>query len=369
MSQAKLKLIEHGISPDHFLPSSKYFLKNNKIKRKNALFVAETTDLNRKSNKFQLTINDDEWPSTFTGYRTYLSGIRFVAEETTGGEQNDQLKIRSTAQTTTFVTNQRRSALGLSIEGQSNSNGVATETILNLGDGDDRISIKDKFGSLDAGVFSSQGGVILMGNGNNRVQCKGTDIVIEGELSFGNGKDILSATGRKDSTSNNLEISGLVHTGDGDDIIEASKIYISDPGITEAQDIRNTGIHMGDGDDILRVHSKMRFDDYAIYSNGAIQMGAGDDRIEGRLFAHGTGRGDSYPGYGSRVLTDFGAGHDTLTMTPGTYVVEEKSSKGVYEISQTGGEGWIMDVSGLETFESSQTSKHYPFIVGVIEII
>jgi len=317
MSQAKLKLIEHGISPDHFLPSSKYFLKNNKIKRKNALFVAETTDLNRKSNKFQLTINDDEWPSTFTGYRTYLSGIRFVAEETTGGEQNDQFKIRSTAQTTTFATNQRRSALGLSIEGQSNSNGVATETILNLGD----------------------------------------------------GKDILSATGRKDSTSNNLEISGLVHTGDGDDIIEASKIYISDPGITEAQDIRNTGIHMGDGDDILRVHSKMRFDDYAIYSNGAIQMGAGDDRIEGRLFAHGTGRGDSYPGYGSRVLTDFGAGHDTLTMTPGTYVVEEKSSKGVYEISQTGGEGWIMDVSGLETLETSHKSNYHTFKPGILEII
>lgn len=356
MNEIAERLINGGIHDAYFLPSTTFFERKKKLKSINAIIGTETTSLNNKTNKILLNIVQGDWPTYRTSYSRPLTGVRLVAGRFTGGDGNDLIKVTSKARTNPSPSEFPHAA-GVCIENWGeDQNDQTLDTELDLGTGNDKIIITDKFGSLDTGLYSD--GLVDMGDGKNLIKAKNCDIVIGGQINFGIGNDILTAKAKKGSTKDNLSVSGIISMGDGDDVVEATKIYVENGGM----------ISMGSGNDVIRIHRKSRFKDDAIYSNGTIDMGDGDDRIEGLLSVHGTGRGDIYPGYGAKVETRFGPGKDTLVVTPGTYAIEEKNVEGVYRISSPR-EGEIVDISGLEYIESSKSGNKYSFSAGVINVL
>jgi len=356
MNDVSDRLIAGGISSAYFLPSTTFFERKKKLKRTNAIFGTKTTSLNSKTNKILLDIVEEDWPTYRTSYSRSLAGVRLVAGRFTGGDGNDLIKVTSKVRTNPSPSEFPHAA-GVCIENWGeNQNEQTLDTELDLGTGNDKIIITDKFGSLDTGLYCD--GLVDMGDGKNLIKAKNSDIIIGGKINFGSERDILTTKAIKGSTKDNLSVHGVLSMGGGDDLVEATKISVANGGM----------ISMGEGDDVIKIHRKSRFKDYAIYSNGTIDMGDGDDRIEGLLFVHGTGRGDIYPGYGAKVETNFGPGEDTLVVTPGTYVIEEKSVEGIFRIS-TSREGEIVDISGLEYLESSKSGARFQFTTGTLEIL
>jgi hypothetical protein len=181
------------------------------------------------------------------------------------------------------------------------SNGVIyNESTINTGNGEDSI-IFQGYLSHYTGVVSNYGGVFL-GDGNDSIIV---DIIIDTDFP---GSALMNFNAIETGDGNDIISStgaiyneGIINTGKGDDSI------IVDGGVDgtgTGYGIYNNGgnINTGDGNDSIIANEGFKS---GPNSSGAWFLGEGEDYIKG------FGSGDFYGGNGN----------DTLELTPGTYTV------------------------------------------------
>jgi len=284
--------------------------------------------------------------------------------------------------------------------------------IIDTGDGNDKIIGIDntalstnRVNSLNTG-FSSYLGTVNTGNGHDIIMGTGQSYGLvnwEATIDTGNGNDTIAGTGNNmvgifnlgdglntptfntgdgnDRIIGNgfyvgIENSGVMDTGEGDDIINgtnsttATTDYIS-AGITNSLNVHtiitgngndtiigtgSTGIYnmgvinTGNGDDVISGTGSI-----GIYNGNVINTGNGDDSIiaNGGFESIGyvsLGNGiDFLKGFGSGEFSG-GNGNDTLELTSGTYTVE----RGYTAVTFTKGSS-IMITSEFEKLKAGST--------------
>ena len=215
--------------------------------------------------------------------------------------------------------------------------------------------------------FSPTPGSVIMGNGSNMIEIGGGSnnwevgirIGSNALLQGGSGKDVIRSTG----AVKGVLVAGSIQLGKGDDTLEGISI-IGENGVH----IDNTGrIDTGEGNDVLIGKGGSR----SIYINGALLMGGGNDVVTGQSLHvnSGMGAGDdiiSAPLDSANGATfDFGTGIDRSTLRPGNYNVSGTTNGGTI----LSGGGISAVVIGLEFLVSSDSGREFAYTPGLIMVV
>jgi hypothetical protein len=260
---------------------------------------------------------------------------------------------------------------------------------IDLGDGDDSITI---FG----GIQNFHSGVILTGGGNDVITDNGSGMSFEnagrvdmgigidsiscnlylynsGTIQMGVGNDSINMTTPGYRQAASLLNSGNILTSSGDDRIIVTNTHVGALPLFPSTGISNSGtIHTGIGDDRLTgkggnygvvnygtINTAGDNDvitgiglTKGIENNGSILTGDGNDSVNA-LQGGFSGLGTTNLGSGNDVLRGFGTGtflggpgSDILVFNPGTYTITA-GAPGIYRVSNLGIQ---MTLSGFERF-------------------
>jgi hypothetical protein len=328
------KLISAGFPKSAILPSTKHWKKKRSFSSSTSIYNLDNTKTSKKGSAISLEASQP--------FNRELGTIFFGSGTVAMSGETDQIVARCINDT----LSSNDSALSL-----DQAFGASTGSILDLGNGNNRVEAGKGVISWQTGIEISSGSRLLSGSGNDQVEGSGKErgIVVGGFIGLGQGDDVVE--GRSNQTSGVLvSTGGRIDMGSGND--------------------RLTGI--GTLDDLS--HG-------AIYSNGWIEMGDGNDEITGTSFMiNGAQVGQAQLSMGSgddklvatlhhsNAPIDFGSGTDRLFLPSGTYNVSDLGG-GFFSLLSTGANEGIYgaeQISGLELIVSKSTGSELPFRVGVI---
>lgn len=183
------------------------------------------------------------------------SNVGSVSAEQSGGSGND-----------TMVAN-------VTVYGPVNN---LVSTLLNGGDGDDRISHTLSVGA-DGQIAT---GTILGGRGDDTIEAIArsdgapTGGEVTNDISGGDGDDVITATAETAFSGMSLKATNLISGGSGDDTISATAI-----GHSNGSDVATNSIDGGTGDDFIKVRIVSHTNSSSTASLNDVDGGEGNDRI------------------------------------------------------------------------------------------
>lgn len=222
--------------------------------------------------------------------------------------------------------------------------------------------------------FSPTPGSVIMGNGNNTIKISGENnnwetgmrVGVNALLQGGSGKDAIRSTG----AIKGILVAGSIQLGEGDDVLEGKTI-----GGENGVHIDNSGrVDTGEGNDVLNGNGGSR----SIYVNGALLMGGGNDLVTGQsLHVNSSTNALVDMGAGDDIISapldsangarfDFGTGIDRLTVRPGNYTIGGTANGGTV---LSGGGIVDAEVIGLEFLVSSSSGREFAYTPGLIAVV
>jgi hypothetical protein len=237
---------------------------------------------------FDALFNTGDGNDTITGYGINTGIINTLGSILDTGEGNDRIRSKGSLGMSNhgiIITGSGEDSIMSTTEGLIGGSALHNYNYIDTGDDNDTLT--------SDGTIENEG-IINTGNGEDKILLENGGIYNQGSINTGNGKDdIILGNGIFSNY-------GKVSLGDGND----SFLVDIEDGILTLPIFENLGdIETGDGNDII-------FTSGAIYNQGFIKTGNGNDRIVVAGAVNGIGTGYGIYNNGGRIET--GDGNDTI---------------------------------------------------------